>query len=93
MGAWSPFPKHEPRRSPEKLALSLEASGFHKLPIKLLMMLRPQPPGRYCGVVLGGSAGILLWKNLITPPDPRGPANMAMSVIIIILIIDGFSDT
>lgn len=32
-------------------------------------------------------------ENLITSPDPRVPANMAMSAIIIILIIDGFSDT
>lgn len=53
MGARSPFPKQEPRRSPEKLALSPEASEFHKLPIKMLMILRPQPPGRYWG----GGAG------------------------------------
>lgn len=52
MGARSPFPKQEPRRSPEKLALSPEASEFHKLPIKMLMILRPQPPGD-----TGGGAG------------------------------------
>lgn len=86
MGARSPFPKQEPRRSPEKLALSPEASEFHKLPIKMLMILRPQLPGDTAG---GDSA----MENLITPPVPRVPANMAMSAIIIILIIDGFSDT
>lgn len=90
MGARSPFPKQEPRRSPEKLALSPEASEFHKLPIKMLMILRPQPPGDTGG---GGRGRDSAMENLITSPDPRVPANMAMSAIIIILIIDGFSDT
>ena len=63
MGARSPFPKHEPRRTPEKLALSPEVSRFHKLPIKMLMMLRSQSPG--------DTAGDSAMENLITPPGAQ----------------------
>lgn len=73
----------EPLRT-QTSALSPEVSGFHKLPIKMLMMLRPQPPG--------DTAGDSAMENLITPPDPRCLLT-AMSAIITILIIDGLSDT
>ena len=73
----------EPLRT-QTSALSPEVSGFHKLPIKMLMMLSPQPPG--------DTAGDSAMENLITPPDPRCLLT-AMSAIITILIIDGLSDT